>query len=680
MAGGKVDKGNIERKKPVLIVLGLLLLVLLPLDLIGGHLMGTYLSDELNSKNDGDLEGLLGDLKTSINMHLVVLDSLEAFMYSGDPDSILDNHLDNFTTVIMEKTPAIEGCIVLKESGELHGSLRNTNVDFDNWQLLASGFPDVLEGIQTMREERREVMMGPFLFNGDFPILVEAKPFYVEDSLWGFTSVVVNLTDIFREHGLLDDDFGFEVQFINPKGVTFFGSEVKNSLSTIEKDLDINDAVWKIRARSKTNWFEESSAIIITFLIGELVITILISTIVYVTASQQINLNSLVGQRTTELKERSKSLTEEVSIRKISQRKLFEANRQLEDSLREVNCLLEVSQLQLEGKTRLEDVLIRASEILDRSMLKQKKMSSRIRVNEGEHMAFPMEGKVVYGSGIHTKGKVTGYIEVLHQEVPQVQELDETEKKTVDSVATIIGMIRGRWRAERREEDAKKEAQFYLDLMSHDINNLHQGILVNLQLIEKGMIQGAMITKVVGNSADLVRRSINLVRNVKLLSVMKDYEKPLTTIDLGSSMEEAANEVKLAFPKREVKVSIKLPEEGIKILADKVVEEVFINIINNAVKVQEKDPAIVEVESRTIKDKVLISISDHGPGINDNDKGNLFERHNKSIKDKSLSGLGLSLVKVLMDRYGGRVWISDRVEGDHTRGACFNLVFKRLNS
>lgn len=680
MAGGKVDKGNIERKKPVLIVLGLLLLVLLPLDLIGGHLMGTYLSDELNSKNDGDLEGLLGDLKTSINMHLVVLDSLEAFMYSGDPDSILDNHLDNFTTVIMEKTPAIEGCIVLKESGELHGSLRNTNVDFDNWQLLASGFPDVMEGIQTMREEGREVMMGPFLFNGDFPILVEAKPFYVEDSLWGFTSVVVNLTDIFMEHGLLDDDFGFEVQFVNPTGVTFFGSEVKNSLSTIEKDLDINDAVWKIRARSKTNWFEESSAIIITFLIGELVITILISTIVYVTASHQINLNSLVGQRTTELEERSKTLTEEVSIRKISQRKLFEANRQLEDSLREVNCLLEVSQLQLEGKTRLEDVLIRASEILDRSMLKQKKMSSRIRVNEGEHMAFPMDGKVVYGSGIQTKGNVTGYIEVLHQEDSEAPELDETEKKTVDSVATIIGMIRGRWRAERREEDAKKEAQFYLDLMSHDINNLHQGILVNLQLIEKGMIQGAMITKVVGNSADLVRRSINLVRNVKLLSVMKDYEKPLTTIDLGSSMEEAANEVKLAFPKREVKVSIKLPEEEIKILADKVVEEVFINIINNAVKVQEKDPAIVEVESRTIKDKVLISISDHGPGINDNDKGNLFERHNKSIKDKSLSGLGLSLVKVLMDRYGGRVWISDRVEGDHTRGACFNLVFKRLNS
>jgi signal transduction histidine kinase len=405
----------------------------------------------------------------------------------------------------------------------------------------------------------------------------------------------------------------------------------------------------------------------------------LISTIVYVTASHQINLNSLVSQRTTELEERSKTLTEEVGIRKISQRKLFEANRQLEDSLREVNCLLEVSQLQLEGKTRLEDVLIKASEILDRSILIQKKMSSRIRVNKGEHMAYPSDGRFVYGSKIQAKGKVTGYIEVLQHEDSEIMRLDETEKKMVDSVATIIGMIQARWRAERREEDAKKEAQFYLDLMSHDINNLHQGILVNLQLIEKGMIIGPMINKVVGNSADLVRRSINLVRNVKLLSVMKDYEKPLTTIDLGSSLNEAANEVKLAFPKRDVEISIKLPGDTIKILADKVVEEVFINIMNNAVKVQEKDPALVEIGARIVKEKVLLSISDHGPGINDNDKGRLFERHDNRIKDKSLSGLGLSLVKVLMDRYGGRVWISDRIEGDHTRGARFNLIFKRLN-
>jgi signal transduction histidine kinase len=43
--------------------------------------------------------------------------------------------------------------------------------------------------------------------------------------------------------------------------------------------------------------------------------------------------------------------------------------------------------------------------------------------------------------------------------------------------------------------------------------------------------------------------------------------------------------------------------------------------------------------------------------------------------DRSLSGLGLSLVKVLMDRYQGEVWITDRVEGDHTVGACFNLEF-----
>ena len=58
--------------------------------------------------------------------------------------------------------------------------------------------------------------------------------------------------------------------------------------------------------------------------------------------------------------------------------------------------------------------------------------------------------------------------------------------------------------------------------------------------------------------------------------------------------------------------------------------------------------------------------------VPDDLKDEIFERFNRAPKKKG-TGLGLHIVKTLATRYHGKVWVEDRVRGDHTKGAVFRV-------
>ena len=75
-------------------------------------------------------------------------------------------------------------------------------------------------------------------------------------------------------------------------------------------------------------------------------------------------------------------------------------------------------------------------------------------------------------------------------------------------------------------------------------------------------------------------------------------------------------------------------------------------------------------------------IIDRAVGIPDDLKLKIFSRdfrkaarsdHPVTQKLKG-AGMGLSIVKALMDRYGGKVWVENRVYDDYSRGSIFNLL------
>lgn len=76
----------------------------------------------------------------------------------------------------------------------------------------------------------------------------------------------------------------------------------------------------------------------------------------------------------------------------------------------------------------------------------------------------------------------------------------------------------------------------------------------------------------------------------------------------------------------------------------------------------------VDVDIRLVKERSgasRLEISDNGPGIADEYKSDVF----RPVKTYLKGGMGLYLVKKIANRYGGRVWVEDRVHGDHKKGA-----------
>jgi signal transduction histidine kinase len=73
-----------------------------------------------------------------------------------------------------------------------------------------------------------------------------------------------------------------------------------------------------------------------------------------------------------------------------------------------------------------------------------------------------------------------------------------------------------------------------------------------------------------------------------------------------------------------------------------------------------------------------VTVDDNGPGIPDHIKEIVFNRMQRGDTKAKGSGMGLFLVKSLVEDYGGKVWAEDRIKGDHTRGARFKVLLPIL--
>jgi len=102
-------------------------------------------------------------------------------------------------------------------------------------------------------------------------------------------------------------------------------------------------------------------------------------------------------------------------------------------------------------------------------------------------------------------------------------------------------------------------------------------------------------------------------------------------------------------------------------------KRVMINLLDNAVAaVNEGGEIEVTVAFDDILKIVRLEVADNGAGISPEDKIRMFEPY-FSTKAKG-SGLGLYLVKSLVEGYGGQVWVEDKMKGDPGKGARFQVM------
>jgi PAS domain S-box-containing protein len=151
----------------------------------------------------------------------------------------------------------------------------------------------------------------------------------------------------------------------------------------------------------------------------------------------------------------------------------------------------------------------------------------------------------------------------------------------------------------------------------------------------------------------------------------------LAPIDLASILDESILAVKLFANKKNITIQVSHPTGPLTILGDKSgLQQVFINLINNAVKFSLEGSSVevvVTLESGTAR----VAISDHGMGIPAEDIPHLCERffrgRNVTIAEIPGSGIGLYIVKSIVEELGGSI----QVESVLKQGTTISVTLQR---
>lgn len=247
-----------------------------------------------------------------------------------------------------------------------------------------------------------------------------------------------------------------------------------------------------------------------------------------------------------------------------------------------------------------------------------------------------------------------------------------------DHAGQIIGALETledvteRKHAEEALQDAKAQAELYLDLMGHDINNFNQVGIGYLEIALERLELSGMDRDIIAKPLEMMRESSRLIANVEKLQKARSAEIKTEPVDLGCVLSEVVSHYR-QVPGRDITIDY-VPCQGFEVLANELLEDVFDNLIGNAVKHSDGPLTImvtVQPVQRNGKDYFRVVIDDTGPGIPDEIKGLLFTRFQRGVSKKIGKGLGLYLVKTLVESYLGDIEVGDRVQGDYTKGARF---------
>jgi len=325
-----------------------------------------------------------------------------------------------------------------------------------------------------------------------------------------------------------------------------------------------------------------------------------------------------------------------------------------------------------------ETVIKTKEKLLIPNALKDKKWSKNPDVKLGliSYLGFPI---------LYPNGNVFGTLCVLdlkeNKYNKDIEELMIQLKEVIESHLSLIYYNIIINDSEEKYRKAYEQVNVYKDLFSHDINNIIQVINSSAELYiqRKSKLKELQVEDLIKRIENASKQAIRLIFNVRKLSELEEsFEMSLKEENVIKVINEAINNTRRSFQDREIDIKTNISNKTIKIQANEFLLDVFENILNNAVKYNENLLIKIDISiSNVILNKngyVKLEFIDNGIGIPDDRKEIIFQKGFKNFKGVKGMGIGLSLVKTLVERYNGKIWIEDRVKGDYSKGSKFILL------
>ncbi|MCD7819185.1 MAG: HAMP domain-containing histidine kinase [Lachnospiraceae bacterium] len=230
----------------------------------------------------------------------------------------------------------------------------------------------------------------------------------------------------------------------------------------------------------------------------------------------------------------------------------------------------------------------------------------------------------------------------------------------------------------RRQLKMQEEEKESFDRQSKElISNISHDLKTPITAV-KGYVEGIM-----DGVADTPEKMDRYIRTIyikandmdRLINELTFYSKidtnriPYTfnKIDVVEYFDDCAEEVGLEMHEREIRFSyINNVKSGTLVIADaEQLKRVINNIIGNSIKYMDKPKKEVQLRVFDAGDFIQAEIEDNGKGIENKDLVNIFDRFYRTDLSRNSaqggSGIGLSIVKKIIEDHGGRIWATSKV-------------------
>ncbi|WP_397446228.1 ATP-binding protein [Polaribacter sp. R77954] len=279
-------------------------------------------------------------------------------------------------------------------------------------------------------------------------------------------------------------------------------------------------------------------------------------------------------------------------------------------------------------------------------------------------------------------GEVIGVIDAEHE---SKNYFTKDHVKTIENIANLVSLqlksainLKERIKVEQKNKDlvdklsrSNEELKEYAHIVSHDLKSPLRSIAALTSWIKMDN-EGKFDAETLQNFSDIdltLETMENLISDVLKFSSIDSEIKEDEEVNLNKLVKKL---IQVLYVPDHVSINIvkKLPI----IKGDRTkFEQLFQNLIINAIKFINKDQGVVNIDFEERQSFYQFSIQDNGIGIEKRHFDKIFKIFQSLKKSEDSSGIGLSIVKKIVDIYKGEIWL----ESELNQGTTFYFTIKK---
>lgn len=334
------------------------------------------------------------------------------------------------------------------------------------------------------------------------------------------------------------------------------------------------------------------------------------------------------------------------------------------------------------GKKEREVVGQRLDRVFSRALIEKTGIDEKIRQAFNTRITFSGEqlrysGGLFFFYKIHPLKEVDMSVKRVMLLMEDITELTRLEEELRDSYGKLENAY-----AELKEEDEAKSD--FISTASHELRTPLTVINSYLEMFEDGMLGKLSVNQnekhaIIRNQTDHMMKLVEDMLDTLRLESRK-FKIQKVSLKLDDIAKNAVDEVSRLSDLRDQTISLNINGEMPMIKGDRQrIKQVFSNLLTNAIKYTSEGGEI-NVELTNEKRDLLVSISDNGIGIKEEEQEKIFEKF-YTVSGKSLTpesermGLGLSIARGIVEAHGGRIWVKSRLNV----GSTFNFTLPKVD-